>query len=286
MEIKATSEALSFLYELSLNQTTLRFRGQANFSWPLHPSIYRCYDFQRYQTVEHEKNILQRKPLQPCPPLMHTSFDLEWLMLCQHYGVPTRLLDWSADILISLFFACSPRDQANSDGAIFICDHTKYQLFAAYEQSAMNCQELAFISTNIVNPRLRMQSGCFMLWGHAPLNNDSSESYDLWEYHESRDDSLYLQKICIPKNYKGIILGELESIYGISEESVYLKNGYLDNQFTGIFCGIKEEARLITLYTTDADRLSDGEKAKARSMNSVDCRDMYKGCVNLRMIGI
>ena len=43
--------------------------------------------------------------------------DLEWLILMQHHGTPTRLLDWTENILVALYFAvkCSPRD----DGEIW-----------------------------------------------------------------------------------------------------------------------------------------------------------------------
>jgi hypothetical protein len=284
MEIRSTADALSYLYSLSLNESTFRFRGQANFLWPLQPYIYRFNDFKRYQTVNYESTVLQAKPPRADPPLTHTTYDLEWLMVCQHYGVPTRLLDWSADILISLFFACSSENELHSDGAIFICNQNNYPMFAAYNERAMESQELSFISTNIINPRMRMQLGCFMLWGHAPINNESTESYDLWKYHENRNDANCLKKLCIPQGVKKNILRELKEIYAITNESIFLKNGYLEKRFANKFRELKENARLITLYQTDADRLTEDQEKKARSMLRADCRNMFGNCKNLRKI--
>ena len=284
MKITSTSEALSFLYSLSLNASSFRFRGQAHFLWPLQPSIYRFEGFSRYQAVEYESNILQGKPPRPSPPLTHTDFHLEWLMICQHYGVPTRLMDWTTDILIALFFACSDIKEINADGALFICDQNDYKMFAAYNEHAMDTQELAFVSTNVVNPRMRTQAGCFMLWGHAPLDENSTESYDLWQYHEKQEKPHYLDKICIPQHAKKRILKELEEVYSINNDSLYLKNGYLETRFNSGFVKLKETALLITLHKTDSRRLSKPENQKAISLCGIDCTDMIKDCNNLKTI--
>lgn len=103
MEIHSTSELLQYLYSISLDNNDLRFRGQADKSWKLIPSIYRYSNFSRYQATLYEDFLLKSKPNKPQPPLTQTTYDLEWLMLCQHYEIPTRLTDWSFDILTALF---------------------------------------------------------------------------------------------------------------------------------------------------------------------------------------
>ncbi len=281
-EFQTVADALKFLYKLSLDDSSFRFRGQANFTWTLQPSIYRFSDFLRYQTVNYESHILAAKPPTPVPPLTHTEYQLEWLMICQHYGVPTRLLDWTTDMLIALYFACDDSSQLAADGSVFLCNQNEYPKFAAYNESAMETQDLAFISTTVVNPRMRTQSGCFMMWGHAPLGDASKESYDLWQYHDAHGESKYLQKVRIPSTAKRKILKELKCVYSITSDTIYLKNGYLEKTFGLEFQTLKEQARLKTLYLTDADRLSAAEARRARGFFRIECRNMIGSCENLR----
>ncbi len=280
-EIKSTSDALKYLYSLSLDSSSFRFRGQADFDWTLEPTIYRFNKFQRYQAVIFENFILEQKPKIPNPPLTHTTFDLEWLMVCQHYGVPTRLLDWTSDILTALFFSCSSEKEMNKDGVIFICDQNDYPRFAAYNEDARKTLDLAFINTNIVNPRVRIQSGCFMLWGSAPLDEQSTESYDLWQYHKKHINKHSLKKIRIPKEHKKSILLELEKIYSLTSDSLYIKNGYLEKKFLNLFKELTKNINLMTLYTTNSERLTEEENKIARSMFKIECKDMYGSCIRL-----
>jgi hypothetical protein len=47
-----------------------------------------------------------------------------------------------------------------------------------------------------MNPRMRNQSGCFMMWGYSPKDN-STETYDVQEYHEQNGYSFFLEKLII-----------------------------------------------------------------------------------------
>jgi hypothetical protein len=81
------------------------FRGQADACWKLHPSVHRGYSTQQERYLTNEFRVRARSRYFSCP----TSNDYPgWLALMQHYGLPTRLLDWSYSPLIAAFFSVHP----------------------------------------------------------------------------------------------------------------------------------------------------------------------------------
>ena len=44
--------------------------------------------------------------------------DFDWLFVMQHYGVPTRLLDWTESPLVGLYFAVT--EHPNADGTLWV----------------------------------------------------------------------------------------------------------------------------------------------------------------------
>ncbi len=97
----------------------LWYRGCGKVSHVLKPSLYRhkgsktIEDFMRL-----EKLLLARFQQRSIPFHSRSLADpWEWLFLMQHYGVPTRLLDWSESPLMALFFAVtSARHSLGSRG--------------------------------------------------------------------------------------------------------------------------------------------------------------------------
>ena len=78
-----------------------------------------------------ERDLLEEFKRLSVPELtsLPTS-EFEWLFLAQHYGLPTRLLDWSSNPLVALFFAVERKDEV--DGAVYMVKHAvsdQYELF-------------------------------------------------------------------------------------------------------------------------------------------------------------
>lgn len=89
------------------NNLALFFRGQADYSWELKPSIMRQEGLHEWEEI---------KDYDP-----NTENLVTYIAKCQHYGKKTRFVDFSTDISVALFFACNQDD--DKDGSLFICPY-------------------------------------------------------------------------------------------------------------------------------------------------------------------
>ena len=96
----------------------LWFRGHTDANWKLMPKLYR----KEYGDADESeiRNEFQSRALQLIQGRMPAS-KWEWYFLMQHYGVPTRLLDWTENALIALYFAVEDHP-GTCDAAVWVLD--------------------------------------------------------------------------------------------------------------------------------------------------------------------
>jgi hypothetical protein len=177
---------------------SLWFRGVGSKTYTLSPSLHRHPAIVDTENLfRYEERLLTRFKERSVPYLNHRIDDVwELLFLMQHYGMPTRLLDWTENPFIALFFALSSahKNQAGDyeqDAAVWILSPSKWNqtIFShqSYSGSALSPTDKMISSyvpgsdSRYVNdypaailgihnsPRIVAQRGSFCLFGKSLL---------------------------------------------------------------------------------------------------------------------
>lgn len=174
------------------------YRGHADADWVLQSSLERIIGgkwsideakkFEEYSIAQFQSkfHLYDRENVQP-------KSKLAWLSVMQHYGVPTRLLDFTESPYVALYFALESYNPHNhKDFSIFAIDYSKIMDSSighiSSKDSAFNETRISIYSNqdaifeNIVdrffydiawiaepkqlNARLDRQAGSFLLSGN------------------------------------------------------------------------------------------------------------------------
>lgn len=211
---------------------TFWFRGNANLTWSLTPSALRftksllrskalglLSDFKRFGEIK------LKKP--PAP-----DDELKWVQIAQHNGLPTRLLDWTGNAAVALYFACHEAKDENGklmDGAVFVLNpidlnkavDVKYDRILDHNSDSelikkylklkgkRNTNGLKTIAINPIwnSERIMLQQGVFTLHGSKLFTLNDKQASSL----------VYLR---IKQKHKNDLRRELERV-GINEMTLF-----------------------------------------------------------------
>jgi hypothetical protein len=184
------------------------FRGHADRSWELAPSLFRdgAYDEKTEIKTINEYNERSESPL-------HKLFHM------QHYTQKTRILDLTISWNVALFFACC--EHSDRDGEIIVfnkdcaLDIMKFEAFnKKYRKEQLNEAELEFINKNHIvsygynfsNNRALLQGGVALIFGFDKSKRNVAE--------------MITKKVIVPASEKAHLLLELQKM-GIDKNTLY-----------------------------------------------------------------
>lgn len=194
----------------------LWFRGAGQAAYKLLPTLYRHRREHAVAGLELlERNLMMRFQQRSIPFTTRALAD-NWdqLFFMQHYGIPTRLLDWTENPFIGLYFAImsspfSGRLAGNrpiltfsSDAALWILDPIAWNKHALRQQrfdrgilmpsdealqsykpltrfNDMNVYPVAIYGAHN-SPRIVAQRGCFVIFGQSTQSMEDAFTQELF----------------------------------------------------------------------------------------------------------
>lgn len=210
------------------------FRGQSNSSWGLRSSLLRTIGvsgasdddligietecLRAFQEVAH-----LHLPLSILPEQHEELRDrVAWWTLMQHFGAPTRLLDWTSSIYVALYFAVieNPKEDgvvfATVSGSIDSLNRKVAQKWFDFDGVGAP-QSLMFIQRRRTFDRIAAQQGCFSL-SHNVSADHGQILEKLWKSAPEEQHSF--SKLIVPASLKPDFLRRLR-LMNITASSLF-----------------------------------------------------------------
>ena len=138
----------------------------------------------------------------PTPP----QTDWEWLILAQHFGLPTRLLDWTENPLVALFFSVRENEPFGDDGMLFAYRHGYPEVDVSTGLSPFDIKRIEVVRPPHLDQRVIAQRSVFTA-EPVPLEGTQSDQAAIRSWHVSGMNS-------------DVIREELEKL-GVSESTLF-----------------------------------------------------------------
>ncbi|CRF32570.1 hypothetical protein BRSU_0878 [Brachyspira suanatina] len=249
-EINDIKEYLDYIEEFQnkfeyKDKKLVWYRGHADKEWELIPSIQRAKFNNDKEYLDNEE--LFRKEREFVNTFMSKAVMLDhkkpnindyasWLTLMQHYGMPTRLLDWTESPLVALYFAISYRKEEKKDAIIFLLNPyelNKNQQLEDYTDSNGRKLQNDFVYNMYHNTIYTMVYSAFKRWELS--SNISIRTPEDYKFNY-RYCKLY-DKIaaCYPTHYDGRVYNQYSAftVHNTMKKLENINNELINNDSKG-----------------------------------------------------
>jgi len=141
--------------------------------------------------------------------------DWDLLVYAQHFGLKTRLLDWSSNPLVALWFACQNEHKLDKDSYVYILEGDKSMMVDIDKDKSPFTNDKTKILRPVLNSeRILAQSGWFT------AHRYSNKAKKFVQLESNKELKTAITRLKIPSKIKLDVLKKL-AIFGNNNRTIF-----------------------------------------------------------------